>query len=172
MAELGRCTLRRADRRQVDAGQAAAAGFTLAEMLAALAILLIGVTALLGALSSSVAQRRTTDARLASAALVEHALHRVQHEAVRPKADGASDLDLEVVSLDKQESPGFPGMTWSATAVVDDKRPDLWLVQLRVRWLEQDEDVVEEFWRVLPRQLPLGQRVRRFRDESNKGSAR
>lgn len=146
-------------------------GFTLAEMLAALGILLFGVTALLGALSSSIAQRRTIDARLESTALCEHALHRVQHEAVRRRADAATDLDLEVVSLENQDAPGFPGMTWSATAVVDETRPDLWLVRLRIRWLEEGDDVGQEFLRVLPRQLPLGQRVRRFRDE-NPGNTR
>ena len=142
------------------------AGFTLAEMLAALGILLFGVTTLLGALSSSVAQRRTIDARLESTALVEHALHRVQHEAVRRSATGTNDLDLEVVSLENQDAPGFPGMTWSASAVVDPSRPDIWLVKLKIRWLEQGEDTGEEFLRILPRQLPLGQRVKRFRDEA------
>lgn len=142
------------------------AGFTLAEMLAALGILLFGVTALLGALSSSVAQRRTIDARLESTALCEHALHRVQHEAVRRRAGATSDLELEVVSLDDQAAPGFPGMTWSATAVVDENRPDLWLVRIRMRWLEGGDDVDQEFLRILPRQLPLRQRVERFRDDA------
>jgi hypothetical protein len=135
-------------------------------MLAALGILLFGVTALLGALSSSVAQRRTIDARLESTALVEHALHRVQHEAVRRQKGATTDLELEVVSLENQDAPGFPGMTWSATAIVDENRPDVWLVRLRIRWLEQGDDTAEEFLRVLPRQIPLGQRVRRFRDQT------
>lgn len=144
----------------------AATGFTLAEMLAALGILLFGVTALIGALSSSVAQRRSIDARLESTALCEHALHRVQQEAVRRKPGSDSDLDLEVVSLDDQAAPGFPGMTWSATAVVDETRPDLWLVRLKIRWLEEGDDVGQEFLRILPRQLPLRQRVERFREET------
>lgn len=153
----------------VAAGQG---GFTLAEMLAALGILLLGVTALLGALSATVAQRRTTDARLESTAVCEQALLRIQHEAVRRRAGAESDLDLELAPLADQTVPGFSGMTWSASAVVDDERPDVWLVRLQVRWLEEGENVVEEFLRVLPRQLPLGQRVRRFRDESNETTAR
>jgi prepilin-type N-terminal cleavage/methylation domain-containing protein len=142
-----------------------AGGFTLAEMLAALAILLIGITALIGALSSSVAQRRTTDARLEAQALCEAAILRVQEECVRKRQGAESDLDLELATLPDQTAPGFPGMTWSATAVVDEARPDVWLVRLKVRWLDEGEDVFEEFLRVLPRQLPLGQRVRRFREE-------
>lgn len=152
--------------------QARAAGFTLAEMLAALGILLFGVTALLGALSSSVAQRRTTDARLEATALCELAMHRIQHEAVRRRADGATDLDLELAPLADQTAQGFPGMTWSASAIVDENRPDVWLIRLEIRWLEQGDEVGEEFFRVLPRQLPLSTRVLRFRDETSGASTR
>ncbi len=148
------------------------AGFTLAEMLAALGILLFGITALLGALSASVAQRRGTDARLAAAALCEHALHRLQHEALRPRADAENDLDLEFATLEDQTAPGFPGMSWSATVVIDEDRPDLFLVRLRVVWLEEDEETGEEFLRVLPRQLPLAQRVQRWLEESGSTAAR
>ena len=144
---------------------AAAGGFTLVEMLAALAILLLGITALIGALSSSVAQRRTTEARLEAQSLCEHAILRIQEECVRRRAGGESDLDLELATLPDQTAPGFPGMTWSASAVVDEARPDVWMVRLKIRWLDEGEDVFEEFLRVLPRQLPLGQRVRRFREE-------
>ena len=75
------------------------------------------------------------------------------------------EFDLEIATLPDQTAPGFQGMTWSATAVLDDTRPDIWLVRLKIRWLEEGEDVFEEFLRVLPRQLPLGQRVRRFRED-------
>jgi type II secretory pathway pseudopilin PulG len=144
-----------------------AGGFTLVEMLAALGILLLGITALIGALSSSVAQRRTTEARLEAHALCEHALLRVQEECVRRRVGAESDLDLEIATLPDQQAPGFPGMTWSATAVLDEARPDVWLVRLKIRWLDEGEDVFEEFLRVLPRQMPLGQRVRRFREEQS-----
>ena len=63
-------------------------------------------------------------------------------------------------------------MTWSATAIVDENRPDVWLVRLRIRWLEEGDDVQQEFLRVLPRQLPLGRRVLRFKEESPETSAR
>lgn len=139
-------------------------GFTLVEMLAALGILLFGITALLGALSSSVGQRRTTDARLAAAALCEEALFRIQAEAVRPRAGGETELDLELATLEGQTAPGFPGMSWSAKVVTDDDRPELWLVRLSVHWLEAGEETGEEFLRVVPRQMPLAERVRRRRE--------
>jgi len=147
-------------------------GFTLAEMLAALGILLVGIMALLGALSSSVAQRRTTDARLAAVSVCEHALHRIRHEATVRSASAESDLDLEIVDLEGQTAPGFDGMSWSATAVIDEDRPDVWMVRLVVHWLEGGEDASEEFLRVLPRTLPLGQRVRRYRDQIGQSPGR
>jgi type II secretory pathway pseudopilin PulG len=146
-------------------GRAREGGFTLAEMLAALGILLFGITALLGALSAAAAQRRTADAQQEAAALCELAVHRIRHEAVRRRADAANDFDLELATLDDQTAPGFPGMTWSATAVVDDDHPEVWLVRIQVRWLELGDTVVQEFLRVLPRELPLGRRVRRDGDE-------
>ncbi|MCR9246757.1 MAG: type II secretion system GspH family protein [bacterium] len=148
-----------------DARPSADAGFTLAEMLAALGILLVGVVSLLGALGAAVGERRTTDARLTAAKVCDLALHRVRHESVRRAADAGSDLDLEIIQLEDQTVPGFDGMTWSAEAVVDENRPMVWLVRLEVRWLEEGENASEEFLRILPRNLPLGQRVQRFREE-------
>ena len=147
-------------------------GFTLAEMLAALGILLFGVTALIGALSSSISQRRSTDARIQAAAMCERALLQLQQEGVRRRADGETDLDLELAPLADQTVPGFPGMTWSASTVLDPDRPDVWLVRLKVTWLEEGEEMTEEFLRVLRRQLPLGQRVLRFREETSETPSR
>ena len=139
-------------------------GFTLAEMLAALAILLFGVTALLGALSSSINQRRTTDARHELTALCELAMHRVRYESIRATSEGAGPTDLEFVPLTDQEVPGFPGMTWSATATEDLNFPLLWLVKIEASWLDDGEEVVAEFLRIVPRQLPMRDRVLSYRE--------
>ena len=89
----------------------------------------------------------------------------VHSRSIARPATAASDLELQLQPLTDQESPGFPGMKWSAVAEEDPDRQDVWLVRLDVRWLEEGEFVQERFLRVLPRQLPLGARVRRFRDE-------
>jgi prepilin-type N-terminal cleavage/methylation domain-containing protein len=149
-----------------------AEGFTLVEMMAALAILLFGITALLGAMSSSVAQRRSTDAMLEAQALCDHALLRLQQEAVRRKAGASTDLELELVPLQDQTSPGFPGMTWSGKAIEDENRPDVWLIELEFRWLESGEGRLAEFKRILPKQLPLRDRVLRFREERTETTPR
>jgi prepilin-type N-terminal cleavage/methylation domain-containing protein len=140
-------------------------GFTLVEMLAALGILLFGVVALLGSLSTSIAQRRTTDARHELTALCEHAVHRVRHEAIRLREGGSTPLDLDFVPLLDQPAPGFAGMRWSATAIADESRPDVWLLRIEVRWLEGGDSVDAVFLRVVPRQAPLRDRVFAFRGQ-------
>ncbi|MCB9878467.1 MAG: type II secretion system protein [Planctomycetes bacterium] len=138
-------------------------GFTLAEMLAALAILLFGVTALLGALSASINQRRSADAMLEFSTLCDYAVQKVQQQAVRSSTGSSLPFDLDFVPQVDQPAPGFPGMTWSANAIVDPDRPDLWLVQITASWLDEGEETRAEFFRVLPRQLPLRDRVLSFR---------
>ncbi|MEC8253032.1 MAG: type II secretion system protein [Planctomycetota bacterium] len=149
--------------------QSSEGGFTLAEMLAALGILLFGVTALLGALSSSISQRRTTDARHELTALCDLAMHRVRYESIRSTTGDSSPFDLEFVPLEDQEVAGFPGMTWSASAVEDENRPLLWLVRIDVKWLEEGDEIVEQFIRIVPKQLPMRDRVLSYREGS--GSA-
>jgi prepilin-type N-terminal cleavage/methylation domain-containing protein len=122
---------------------AKAAGFTLAEMLAALAILLFGVTALIGSLATSVAQRRTTDARHELTALCDHAMHRVVHECPRATEGDNTPLGLSFVPLLDQAAAGFDG----------------------VRWFDAGDAVDAVFYRVIPRQLPLGARVVAFRGD-------
>jgi prepilin-type N-terminal cleavage/methylation domain-containing protein len=148
------------------------AGFTLAEMLAALGILLFGVTALLGSLTSSIGQRRTADARHELSALCDAIVHRVVHEQVRAPGGSASPLELELVPLLDQEAAGFPGMRWSCRAVVDEERPELWLLRIEVRWSDAGEDVTAEFLRVVPRQLPLRERVLTFRGDAGNTTER
>ena len=149
-----------------------AAGFTLAEMLAALMILLFGVTALLGSLATSVGQRRTADARHELTALADAIVHRVTQQHVIAPAGSTSPLDLELEPLVDQPAPGFPGMRWSCRAVVDPDRPDLWLLRIEVRWLDANEEVTAELLRVVPRQLPLRERVLTFRGDAGNTTSR
>jgi prepilin-type N-terminal cleavage/methylation domain-containing protein len=156
-----------AEHRQPAPERAHERGFTLAEMLAALAILLIGVTTLLASLGDSISLRRSTDARLAAAAAVEDVLVRVQQTGIRRRADAETDLDLELDLPGAFPVAGFDGLRCTVTAVDNKDRPDLWLLRVRMQWLEEGEAMTEEFLRVVPRQLPLGARVQRFRSENH-----
>lgn len=47
----------------------------------------------------------------------------------------------------------------------NENRPLVWLVKIEARWLEDGEDVVAEFLRVVPRQLPMRDRVMSYRGD-------
>lgn len=140
------------------------AGFTLAEMLAALAILLIGVTTLLASLSNSVGLRRSSEARLAVAQAVEEVVLQAQ-QGLRRSAAAATDLDLELALPPVIDVPGFPGARFGVRLVEHPERLDVVLLECTASWFEGGEAIQEQFLRVLPRQLPLGRRVQRFNDE-------
>lgn len=135
------------------------AGFTLAEMLAALGILLFGVTSLLAAMASSIGQRRSADAQLETTALVDHAVHRAMRECVAMRDGGSAPDELEFRPLVDQPWPGFPGLRWSVKAVADEDRPTVWLLRVEAKWFDAGEEIVSEYLRVVPRQAPLRDRV-------------
>lgn len=135
------------------------AGFTLIELLAALGILLFGITSLLAAMASSIDQRRSADARLETAALVDYVVHRAAHECVTQRDGSTSPVDLEFRPLLDQPWAGFPGLRWSVRATADDDHPTIWLLRIEAKWLDAGEEVVAGFQRIVPRQAPLRDRV-------------
>jgi prepilin-type N-terminal cleavage/methylation domain-containing protein len=144
----------------------AAAGFTLIEMLVALSILTVSITTLLLALGDSMSLRRSSDARLMAAQAVEDFTVQVAQTGFQRRAGATTDLDLELRMPDAVELPGYAGVRLSASMVEDEARPDVWLLRVVATWAEEGETMSEEFLRVLPRQLPLGTRVLRFRSEN------
>lgn len=145
--------------------RARAAGFTLVEMLVALSILTVGITTLLAALGDSMALRASADARLIAAQAVEELVHRVATGGVRRRADAVTDLDLELNLPAEIEVSGYAGMRLLPTLTESKDRFDVWLLTIRAVWQERGQPIEELFLRVLPRQLPLGARVQRFRSE-------
>src|SRR5262245_3520419 len=152
-------------RSRAGAPRAGAGGFTLIEMLMALLILAVGVTTLLLALGDSMSVRRGTDARLLAAQAVADFVHRVQATGLQRRADAQSDLDIELAPTAAATVEGFPGVRLQATMEQDADQPFVWLLRIRATWAERGEEASEEFLRVLPRQLPLGARIQRFRDD-------
>lgn len=153
-------------------GAGRTAGFTLVEMLVALAILTLGVTSLLRALSDSVSLRRSADARSRVAESVEDLVHRIAATGIRRRADAESDLDLELALPPAVPVEGFPGLELQATMIANEQRLDVWLLQIDASWVDAGEAMTERFLRVLPRQLPLRARVDRFfgREEASRAA--
>lgn len=141
------------------------AGFTLIEMMVALGILVVGVTTLLATLGDSMSLRAGADARLLAAAAVDDLVHRVANGGLQRKQGAETDLELQLAVPAEVPVAGYSGMRLMPTIEEDKARFDVFLLRIRAVWMERGETVEEEFLRVLPRQLSLGARVRRYRDE-------
>lgn len=142
-------------------------GFTLLEMMVALAILLLGFTSLLAAMSAGAGLRRGADARLEAGLLAEEVFHRLRSESFAV-APGGSILETDPKAM-QGTAEHFGGMRWAVVFTRADERPDLVLATVTVRWMEEGDFVQQEFRTMLARQEPLGARVERFREQ---GTAR
>jgi prepilin-type N-terminal cleavage/methylation domain-containing protein len=141
-------------------------GFTLIEMMVAIAILAFGITALIGVLTVGVSTRRSAEQKSRAVLLSGQILHQLQEQvfatpgkANDPAAKPGSDPDL--IQVDRVD--GFPGMSYQVRFTHDPDHPDLVLALVSVRWREQGETVAEEFSRILRREEPFSRRVSRIR---------
>jgi prepilin-type N-terminal cleavage/methylation domain-containing protein len=130
-------------------------GFTLVEMMVALAILVFGVSALAGSLLTGVSMRRGSEMRFRADALVNQAVHRIQEEEF-PKYSGSGE---PLQGFTVEDPPGYSGMRYTVTYVTDLERPALVLARIKVSWAEQGERMGETFERILVRRVSSSRRV-------------
>ena len=130
-------------------------GFTLVEMMVALAILVFGVCALAGSLLTGVGTRRGNEMRFRADALVNQAVYRIQEEWFAADSDPGTPLKDIVV----EDPPGYPGMKYVVQRITDQERPGLVLARIKVSWKEQGEQVGETFERIFVKQTPFSKRV-------------
>jgi len=130
-------------------------GFTLVEMMLALAILVFGVSALAGSLLTGVGMRRGSEMRFRADALVNQAIHRIQEEEFPRSLDSGEPLQ----SFTVEEPPGYSGMEYTVDFVKDLERPGLVLAKIKVSWADQGERMGETFERILVLRVPFSRRV-------------
>ncbi|MHC5065871.1 MAG: type IV pilus modification PilV family protein [Planctomycetota bacterium] len=142
-------------------------GFTLLEMMVAMGVLIVGVTSLLGALSSGLGTRRGAEQRQRAVLLADHVIHELESGAwfePPPAAEldtGSLAQDLAIDPITVRSVPGYPGMKYRVQFEVDPEHPDLVLAKIRISWMDQGGDVGTEFLRIMSRSQPLSQRVER-----------
>ncbi len=141
-------------------------GFTLLEMIVAMGVLVVGITSLLGALSSGLGTRRGAEQRHRAVLLADHVIHELESgiwfEAPPPNDEGPSEIlpeDLAIDPVSVPSVPGYPGMKYRVEFEVDPEHPDLVLARIRISWMDQGSDVGTEFLRIMSRSQPLSQRV-------------
>lgn len=140
-----------------------ASGFTLIEVMVAMAILVVGMTTILGLLSFGLALHRTSSERADAARSLESVLEDLRREAFLPKLakDGVAPLDPPA-SLENRIVPGEPGLLYSAKLRAHPKVSGEYLVEIEISWKEKGRRRFQTFRTILLQEIPIAERVKRL----------
>jgi prepilin-type N-terminal cleavage/methylation domain-containing protein len=138
--------------------RAARAGFTLIEVLLALAILLFGMSAVLGLFTFGAALSRSSHLRTVGSAATEAVLADLEETLFPLDAEGEAG---EPKPIQDRAVPGYPDLLYSAHATPNPDRPLEYKVELRLRWSSAGVERERVFTTLLLREIPFGERLRR-----------
>jgi prepilin-type N-terminal cleavage/methylation domain-containing protein len=144
-------------------------GFTILEVLVAMGILLVGMSAVLGLLSFGAAMTRNAALKSAGASAVEAVVADLEEgffPLVRDEATGEVRVGAPT-AIEDRPVPGHPGLTYFARGTPDpgDKITAggalRWRVDVEIRWTTAGRAKSRTFTTLLLRQVPFGERLRR-----------
>lgn len=140
------------------------AAFTILEVVLALAILLFGMVAVLGLLTTGAALTRTAQLRTEAASATEAVLADLE-ETLFPfqpdvAANGGDELGAPKPIVDRP-LPGSTGIVYSATAKANPARAKEWRVDVELSWSSAGVRRERRFTTLLVQELPFGERLRR-----------
>lgn len=145
------------------ASAAARAGFTLLEVVFAMAILVIGMSAVLGLLSFGAALSRTAALRTAAAGAVEAVVADLE-ERLFP-LDPATGLAGEPQPIVERMVPGHPDLVYSAHAVQEPGAVrggiSEYRVDVEIAWSAAGSQRTKRFTLLMLGEVPFGERLRR-----------
>ena len=130
-------------------------GFTLTEMLVALAILIFGLTALAGSMTVGVSERRGSEMRFRAIHMVDRVFHDLREKYFLEKDPDTGPLQ----ATPRTEVPGYPGMQYTAKFKEDPDDPQVVLARVEITWKEQGERIAEVFERIMIREKPFSRRI-------------
>ena len=146
-------------------------GFTMVEVLVALAILVFGMTAVLGLLTFGAALSKTALLRTSAAAASDAVVADLE-ETMFPTVPSK---DPSTIALDPTENeagppvdvverplPGTPDIVYSAHAVQNPDRPEEYRVDVEMAWRSAGIRRTTTFRTLLVREIPFGERLRRL----------
>jgi hypothetical protein len=143
------------------------AGFTIVEVVLAMALLLIGMTTILGLLSFGAAMARTAQLRSGSANAIEAVLADLEEGLFPLVVDGdGREVAGEPAPVVDRPVPGHPGLVYSAEAVPDPDAgaaggPLEYRVDVEISWAVAGAKRSRTFTALLVREVPFGERMRR-----------
>lgn len=133
-------------------------GFTILEVVLAMGILLLGITAIIGLLTFGAALTHAAQMRTA-AANVSEAIVADLDESLFPLEEDGSVGEPE--DFKDRALPGFEGVTYSIETVANPDNPDEYRVDVQMKWESGGVLRSHEFSTLMNRQVPFGERMRR-----------
>ena len=144
-------------------------GFTLLEMMLAMAVLLIGLTAVLGMLTFGAALTRTAALRTSASGTIEAVVADLEETLFPLDDEGEAGEPREIV---ERAVLGAPGVVYSAKATPNPDLPDEYRVDVEVSWKTAGTTRKHTFQTLLLREVPFGERMRRlFVERRSRGAA-
>ena len=156
-------------------------GFTILEVVLAVGILFVGITAVLGFLSVGAALARTASLRGASAQAVEAVVADLEENAFPLlSSEGGQTFGRTGVPQDLADRPvpGHPGLVYSAAFTRDPDAPgdgegvSEYRVDIVISWSVSGERRSKSFTTLLLGEIPFGERMRRTFVERDLGEVR
>jgi general secretion pathway protein I len=138
-----------------------AAGFTLVEVVLAMFVLFIGMTAVLGLLSFGAALSRTSSLRAGAANAIEAVLTDLEETLFPLEVDAEGEERAgEPRAIDGRPVPGYPGLTYSTRATPNPADPREYRVDVEISWAAGGTTRTKRFTTLLLREVPFGERLR------------
>lgn len=151
-------------------------GFTLLEVVLAMGLLMVGMSVILTLLTFGAGLSRESEKRADAAAAVRAVVADLEESLFPLSAEGVIG---EPVPITDRPLPGYPGLTYSATATVNPDRagdvplmetpgialragPIEYRVDISINWLAGGATQTRQFSALLPREVPFGTRMRRL----------
>jgi len=139
----------------------ARAGFTLVEVVLAMFVLLIGMTAILGLLSFGAALARTAELRSGAANAIEAVVLDLEESFFPLQADAQGEESAGApTDLVDRPVPGHPGLVYSTHSLQNPADPREYRVDVEVAWDVRGTRRTKRFTTLLLREVPFGERLR------------
>lgn len=135
----------------------ARSGFTILEVLVAMAILLFGMTTILGLLTYGTALSRTAQLKVSAASAAQAVVADLEESLFPDGPDGPG----EPREVRDRAVRGVEGLAYSASARANPDRADEYRVDVDLRWTTQGVRREKRFTTLLYREVPFGERLRR-----------
>ena len=137
------------------------AGFTLVEVVLAMGVLLIGMTAILGLLSFGAALSRTASLRSGAAGAIDAVVADLEETLFPLLLDQLGDeVAGEPRDVSQQAIPGYPGLVYSTRSTPNPENPLEYKVDVEIAWAVGGTTRTKRFTTLLLREVPFGERLR------------